>query len=324
MTSTNSNTLPIKIKILAGSLYVDGLTLAKVSGILPSLSHPLPNPGTGDLIRDYLLQALGSGEAVGLRVYKNFGRLSPRDWYDSRGDITKATPQVIKAVDGYGTIRDGKTVYVGATNKSGANIYSNIYLLSVSQLGDDDINTIFTNLLNDWQFNTNLADPEQLALQRDLVRLNDLATLKNLFVSYSTENNGSVPKLEAGSFLKGQSVSTWPSWQSALGNDLGRALPSDPLNKYNLKQTQRCLLPKFDQTTCWNNIDQIYECPDGSHVYGYKVGDLNSYQLTMNFETKSVTWVGEGSADSISVGASDTCGSYTANGLVQQVNTATE
>ena len=84
-------------------------------------------------------------------------------------------------------------------------------------------------------------------LQRNHQRLIDLKMLDNALVKYSLANLGNYPSigktsdifklaatafpgLKNGSYLAGQSISTWPSW-TAIGSDLGIAMPLDPVNE---------------------------------------------------------------------------------------------
>jgi cysteine-rich repeat protein len=80
---------------------------------------------------------------------------------------TVGSPQEIKT-DGYQAIRDGRTIYVGATNLdrgvSATTLYSNIYLLSYSQNASSQTQEIFNRLLDPtgqngvWSFNTNVSN----------------------------------------------------------------------------------------------------------------------------------------------------------------------
>jgi cysteine-rich repeat protein len=114
-------------------------------------------------------------------------------------------------------------------------------------------------------------------LQRNHQRLVDLKKLDNSLVAYTLANNnvypyllasskvasldrpspsidsiylaaGTFPSLKTGTYLAGQSVSTWPSW-TQIGQQLNIATPVDPINK--LAPAGSCA----DQTTfCTNNV----------------------------------------------------------------------
>ena len=63
---------------------------------------------------------------------------------------------------------------------------------------------------------------------------------------------GYYPKLTAGSYVSGASVSTWPSWQATLGAGLGITTPLDPINKLG-----NCPAG-YDKKTCWNQTDKTF------------------------------------------------------------------
>ena len=104
-------------------------------------------------------------------------------------------------------------------------------------------------------------------LRRDIVRLEDLVEMRRLISQYK-EKFGYFPKLEAGTYLKGQTLSTWPSWQAILANELGEALPTDPINELG-----EC--PDYNPKTCWNEKEKKFagsipfNLPNGSFVYSY-------------------------------------------------------
>jgi len=68
--------------------------------------------------------------------------------------------------DNYYSIKDGRTVYVGATNRDldNSELYSNIYLLSYSQNSSPEIKEIFSRILDPnqqlgvWSFNTDVTN----------------------------------------------------------------------------------------------------------------------------------------------------------------------
>ena len=49
-----------------------------------------------------------------------------------------------------------------------------------------------------------------------------------------------VPLLDAGTFIRGWSTSAWPSWTTELANELGTALPVDPLNQFSTCSPKYC------------------------------------------------------------------------------------
>jgi hypothetical protein len=98
----------------------------------------------------------------------------------------------------------------------------------------------------------------------------------------------SVPTLKEGTYLNGQTLSVWPSW-SLLSNELGRALPVDPVNQLGLAGTcsqttnrfcvkdsqcpdaETCVL--HDPSTGWSTADRRFSfaCNKDSYAYRYIV-----------------------------------------------------
>ena len=108
------------------------------------------------------------------------------------------------------------------------------------------------------------------------------------------------PSLPAGSYYQGYSSSEWPSWSSPLGNDLGFALPADPLKEsINPPFSPACqeVDANLDARTCYydgrNDPNQrLYVCPtagvqvtpDDSHIYLYHFKNNNQAELFSNLE----------------------------------------
>ncbi len=97
-----------------------------------------------------------------------------------------------------------------------------------------------------------------------------------------------VPQLEAGTFVRSMSVSSWDSWSASLQGSLG-VLPVDPLNAYT-----RCGegdFADFDAATCVDLTNGRYTCPVGSHVYHYRAVGDDGYQLAAELEYDGADWV---------------------------------
>ncbi len=92
-------------------------------------------------------------DAIAVRIIPNPNHLSAQRWYQSQG--FSGSPQSL-IVDGYKAVRDGRTVYVSATNVVGNNLYTNIYLISYDQEADSQTIDIFGRILKNWKFNINL------------------------------------------------------------------------------------------------------------------------------------------------------------------------
>jgi cysteine-rich repeat protein len=113
-------------------------------------------------------------------------------------------------------------------------------------------------------------------LVRDVRRWQDLHAIRERVLGRGA---GSFPKLEAGTYLRSQTTSRWPSWEETLGDELGGALPSDPINTFT------ACADGADPATCFDEAKTLYQCPAGSHVYEYQsVGGID-FRLRNDFET---------------------------------------
>ncbi len=200
-------------------------------------------------------------DIIGIRIYQNTQSLDPLTWYNQ--NVINPSPDVEQlTIDGYEAIKDDRTVYVNAANlfeikvcQGGADdgkecafdtdcsggaacnfrkfLYTNIYVIAYNQSAAPATINIYNQMLDNWQFNINIdpleRDSIKAKFQRDVKRLSDLRNIRTLLENYKA-SHGKYPALDAGSFVKNHSISTWPSWQATLGNDLGAALPVDPYN----------------------------------------------------------------------------------------------
>ena len=177
-------------------------------------------------------------DVIGIRIYSNQEHLDVASWYQENVINPSVATESI-TVDGYQAIRDDRTVYVNAPNiqetqtAAGATakqFFTNIYVMAYNQAAPPPTENIFNQMLNNWVFNTNITSAETKdKLRRDMSRLVDLNNIDNLLQKYY-QVHGKYPTLDAGTFVKGHTISTWPSWQATLGNELGSGLPVDPLN----------------------------------------------------------------------------------------------
>src|SRR5690606_5760864 len=111
-------------------------------------------------------------------------------------------------------------------------LYSNIYLISHSDTAREDVKAVFDEFLRQFRLNTNIKDEIiKQQLRRDMRRANDLSSIRTMLEDYQ-RRTGRYPSFEAGSYLPSTTYSTWPSWQTTLGNLLGKALPVDPRNQF--------------------------------------------------------------------------------------------
>jgi len=207
--------------------------------------------------------------------------LSVSDWYNQQP--FDGSPKSIQ-IDGFDAIQDGRTIYVSAINDtlepdppapapSPATIYKNIYLISMNNNAHEDSVNIYNQLVENWRFLVNIVNEDDRAkLRRDLQRVDDAYYMANIL-----ENREFPAKLESGSFKKGVSVSTWPSWVDSLSRDLGVPLPVDPVNKISCDVQY--------QPTCRNDITKDLQCwgdfADGSKSTFYKYKYLESANQTI-------------------------------------------
>lgn len=137
-----------------------------------------------------------------------------------------------------------------------------------------------------------VCDAPKQKFVRDVRRWSDLQSMRQKLTT--SRANGSLPKLDSGSFLATMSTSTWPSWAAELGAKAGSAMPSDPVNRHAW-----CESADRDGGTCWDDRAQTYLCPAGSHVYDYEYFQETAgvnFRLRADFETSSTalnaTWRG--------------------------------
>lgn len=244
-------------------------------------------------------------EAFGIQVFSNNDLLTPDEWYyqniGSEDDSLSET-----TVDGYAAVRNGYTYYIAATNiysdgdsSTTDPLYSNIYAIAFN--GDEEAVLTTANQLMEYaQFNTNVSyasceGSDKDRLVRDTKRATDLGTISSLARDYySTNSEFPLPQSSTfGSYINNITTSVWNSWQGALGNLFGRALPEDPYNAFITEDVdpwdagsqswisdddaiQDCEPnpedgDDFDENgTCWDQQNQTFYCPANSSTYLYK------------------------------------------------------
>ncbi len=191
----------------------------------------------------------------------NTSNYSIQTWYQNQ-NIENGAPSSI-SVDGFDALKDGRTIYVSAVNDTSGNggspssVYKNIYLISMNDNTHQDTADIYNQLVENWRFLVNIINQENREkLHRDLQRIDHAYYVSNL-IKY----NPTPVKLDSGSFKKGLSVSTWPSWKEALSNDFGVSLPIDPINVVNCQESFK--------PTCWNGTDFLQPSSE-SWFYKYE------------------------------------------------------
>ena len=294
-----------------------------------------------------------NNDAIGVQILSNPNHLSARQWFEiGQGFVAKSALQDV-LVDDYDAVSDGNNVYVNALNfnpsapnSNAGNLYTNTYLLSINPDASDETKKVFDQIIKNIKFNINLTNDKRCIvpgngptadaaacasdfdcssgqtcsaqkdkLQRDFKRLQDMGNIFDLLDSYSSAHGSTYPALKAGTYLTGQTVSTWPSW-SVLGNAVGTSLPIDPINKLGISGTcgfstssvgvfctndndcanqepadEKCVL--HDASTGWSTANQRFSfaCPPDSLAYRYIATSTSStmpgadnYKVKLNWE----------------------------------------
>ena len=307
-----------------------------------------------------------TNDVIGIRIYKNDKHLDPLSWYNFSDVVVHGNP-TNTTVDGYSAIVDGRTTYINAANKNSeeqvgaGQKFTNIYLISRNQGASEDTENIFSQLLDNWNFNYNISFSDKSGLIEDTKRWEDIRAIDKTLVDYAASNKycayecvpdvpegntcdigwddnmdfyyqqfGSsyysvsnnvrcnsdsdctnhemgfdkcletYPELRSGTYEIGLSTSLWPSWNTALGADLGTSLSVDPVN--NFGDCSACV--GCDPNTCWDSINHIFHCPIGSKVYLYESGNSGNedaralnYKLYSEFNNSDIgSWIGDNSS----------------------------
>ena len=273
---------------------------------------------------------------------KDWFALMPQ--YGGKGFVGADSLQT-KPLDGYDAVTDGNNYYVNALNyvplssatPHNGNLYTNTYLFSINSDASSDTRKVFDQLIQNLRFNYNLSNfgfcgndvyhttydqpclsdfdcqngqvcaDQKDKLQRNFKRLQDMQTIDNLLNTYQSSHDHTYPALKSGTYLSGQTVSTWPSW-TILSNDLV-GLPSDPINKLGSAGTCKATPIRYcvDNSSCpsgdtcllhtpetgWSTADMRFSfaCSTSSLAYRYiassttsTVGVANYYTVKMNGE----------------------------------------
>ena len=244
-------------------------------------------------------------DAIAIRVIPNPQHLGALNWYKKQGFT--GSPQSL-TVDGYQAVRDGRSVYVNAANIENNQFYTNIYLISYNQEAESATVDIFSHILANWKFNTNLINQtpspschrnntikcqidddcpigdycqsNKAKVERDARRLENMADINVALERF--RQSGSYPALGGGTYFSHYSLSVWPSWHDTLSADLGYSLPLDPVNQIGDCSSAAGYAEGFDPVTCWNEqtksfagtlpaqFDQLPVLPNNSLIYVYR------------------------------------------------------
>ena len=146
------------------------------------------------------------------------------------------------------------------------------------------------------------CDSDKGKMRRDLKRLTDVREVATIISGYgdshkhcsvtkgqacSTDDScpgteeclPEVPDIQSGTFLSAFTTSTWPSWSAELGNELGTALPVDPINEFY------ACPDGYDSDYCWNSSDGVFKCNRGSQAYIYEDSGGEDYTLVTQLES---------------------------------------
>lgn len=180
------------------------------------------------------------------------------------------------------------------------------------------------------------CDAEKGKLTRNLKRLTDARDIALLLANYGESNKhcsvtknqectsddscsgdeicvAEVPEIQSGTFLAAFTTSAWPSWSAELGNALGTALPTDPLNEF-----VDCP-DGADAAYCWDSTAGTFTCNEGSHAYIYQGSGGEEYTLSVQLERQSGDWyydLDTSSTDNATLYAEYGNGDYLADGFL--------
>ncbi len=377
---------------------------------------------SSNILQELIFKVEGSSDAIGVRVIPNEEFLSPEAWIEAQeftGSFSATT------VDDYNGAQSGTTLYAVAANQHSGDLYSNMYIISYNEDADEDAETIFELILENWRFNANTSDVTDVGLcetasgyvldegddyascewdgdcyetcnttttycfdyadagetcesstdcdsnvctegvctsasdvdatcstsldcdsercfgscsvtgdscdsdddcslyidegawcdaqkgklTRDMNRLTDITDMVSTLNAYGAANMHcsitkgescdddddcpgdetcieGYPDVQSGTFVPAISNSIWSSWSAVLGNDLGSALPTDPVNEFYY-----CTEDGYDTASCWNGVTGTFVCPEDSFLYGYQSEGGEAYTLYAELEYGDGIWV---------------------------------
>lgn len=291
-------------------------------------------------LKRFIFTSDKNADAIGVQVFPNTEHLSARQWFSTikelGGQGFTGNLQSLK-IDGYDAVTDGNNIYVDALDFASPDInpitgelYTNIYLFSINADAKAETRNVFEQIIKNLRFNTNLTNygycgssiespgttttcatdfdcpageicsVQTDKLKRNFTRLRDLSALEKSLGGYYFKNK-KYPDLAEGTYLSGQTLSTWPSW-SVLANALGSSPAVDPINKLapagscssstgkycvtdvNCPTGETCVL--HDATTGWSTADRRFSfaCNTTSLAYRYVFSEEDGYNVYSNSE----------------------------------------
>lgn len=296
-------------------------------------------------LKRFIFTSSKNADAIGVQVFPNTEHLSARQWFatikELGGQGFTGNLQSLK-VDGYDAVTDGNNIYVDALDFASPDVspvagelYTNIYLFSINADAKAETRNVFEQIIKNLHFNTNLTNYGYCGssiespgttttcatdfdcpageicsvqvdkLKRNFTRLRDLSALEKSLGGYYFKNK-TYPDLTEGTYLSGQTLSTWPSW-SVLGNALGSSPAVDPVNKLapagscssstgkycvndvNCPTGETCVL--HDATTGWSTADRRFSfaCNTTSLAYRYVFSKEDGYNVYSKSESIGLT-----------------------------------
>jgi hypothetical protein len=296
---------------------------------------------TSSSLKRFIFTNTKNSDAIGMQVFPNPRNLTAEEWYalskEQGGQGFTGELQSL-TIDNYPAVSDGNNIYVDALNyaDSTKNLYSNIYLFSINSTAQKETRTVFDQLVKNLKFNINVTNYGYCGvdsnnpgfektckndldcsngqvcsqtvdkLKRNYQRLRDLRTLQDNLTNYAKEHNNTYPPLVEGTYLRGQVISTWPTWP-VLGSTIGAAIPEDPINKLGKAGTcsksmqifctedtgcprdEKCVI--HDEKTAWSTEDRRFSfaCATSSFAYRYVFQDDTNYIVKSHFENPGLT-----------------------------------
>lgn len=284
-----------------------------------------------------------NSDAIGIQIFPNPDHYTVQEWYEKDKVAATNTGFIGNlqslTVNGYDAGSNGNNVYVDALNLSEnqggspeRRLFNNIYLFSINADAKEETKKVFDQMIKNLKLNINLTNygycgnnsenPEFLTpcsndlqcggkicsvtidkLKNNYKRLKLLADFEALMDNYADTHARKYPAITEGSYISGQTISTWPSW-SLLGQ--GKiAVPVDPINQLGdsgtcasstnvfctldsqcpSSPTQEKCVP-HNIVTGWSDMVDRYSfaCATSSYVFRYSFSTSTGYMLRAKFE----------------------------------------
>lgn len=255
-------------------------------------------------------------DAIGFRIFENASHASPQDWFRKKN--LNGNMSIAPLVDGWQAGRVGNTTYIDAAYGDPALFSSTgMFVFSASEKASQDTLNIYGQILNNARFGTRYTNKKLCSdgktcsydfecanflsggrcdavkdkVRRDTVRLADLNFMNQRAATYRSDKS-TYPILSSGTYLQGQSMSVWPSWQETLSETLNEndglgSLPLDPINRLF-----GCGAP-YDEKTCWDEQSLKLACPAYSWSYGYHFDTANQATFYAKLEQEQDWFPGQ-------------------------------